>query len=69
MTNNLNKIKPLQSIKFEEFDIPVYGTIEEPLFLANDILITLLEYREINSCKFYRNNKNNNLFVRHMFDN
>lgn len=39
--------------------IKIYGTIEEPLFLANDIIVQLLEYSELNNNWFYRNNKNN----------
>ena len=41
----------------------MYGDLENPLFEANQIIIGLLEYKKLNECRFYKDNKKNEDFV------
>lgn len=41
----------------------MYGTNEEPLFDARQILIDSFEYKKLNENWFYKNNKNDSRFV------
>lgn len=45
------------NLKFKDHQIIVHGNVQEPLFNCQDILIKLLDYKECNSNKFYRENK------------
>ncbi len=44
--------------------VQIHGDAKTPLFEANQIIVGLLEYKELNACRFYKDNKKNEDFVR-----
>lgn len=43
--------------------IKIHGDPETPLFEANQIIVKLLEYKKLNECRFYKDNKKNEDYV------
>ncbi len=41
----------------------MHNGAENPLFEANQIIIDLLEYTQLTDCRFYKDNKKNEVFV------
>ena len=41
----------------------LYNTVEDPLFDAKQVIEQVLEYKELNECRFYRDNRMNEKFI------
>ena len=59
----MTHILQIHQFLFNDKPFEIYGTEDEPLFLANDIICVLLETRDISNNNFFVENKNNPIFV------
>lgn len=51
--------KQLAPVTFNSHTFDLKGTLKNPLFPSNEVLIKVLEYKESNHNLFYRKNKEN----------
>jgi hypothetical protein len=53
----------ISHIEINNIRVRMRGDAENPLFEANQIIVDLLGYKKLNECRFYKDNKKNELFV------
>ena len=50
-------------IEINNLRVRIHGDAENPLFEAKQIIVGLLEYKQLEDCRFYKENKKNEKFV------
>ena len=57
----MNKVSEFQ---LANHTIYVYNDVNKPLFEAKQVIESLLEYAQLEDCRFYKDNKMNEVFVK-----